>query len=500
MSDNRNFLNLPNNEIEKYIKIYKKTIRTHNKNNKIKQLQYNIQSSNKQTNIPNPKTTQYLITYCIENEQYDNALIFCELWCDYFPNSIEAKNTLCTILNILYRFNEVLNITSKILKTHPDNIETILNRAIATEQIGEPLKAVELLQYALEIDNTNIRIIYMLATLYKYMNNFNEAIKYYNIYLEIIKKRKDIELITIETIYHEIANCYIHLTKYDKAIDIYNKLLEETPYNKELWYFLANLYILKGQIYKAKEYLEFVLSIDNNSETAITILAEIYSKLHDYGNSLYYYNKLLDINPDNINASICIATIFIQKKQYKLAKKTFISIIPKLNKKNNLNYSFFTFYGLGLCNYLLNNNITALKYYLKTLQIYPYETKIINKIQKIYLSNLKKFSNQATNILTNNKTINQKINLITKYINNKDYESALELIISILQKHPFIPDLLYLTAKIYAIKKKNKIASYFFSICFNIDNSFVIKYNNEISTILNNKNIEKLNKLLFFNK
>ena len=137
---------------------------------------------------------------------------------------------------------------------------------------------------------------------------------------------------------------------------------------------------------------------------------------------------------------------------------------------------------------------------LKTLQIYPYETKIINKIQKIYLSNLKKFSNQATNILTNNKTINQKINLITKYINNKDYESALELIISILQKHPFIPDLLYLTAKIYAIKKKNKIASYFFSICFNIDNSFVIKYNNEISTILNNKNIEKLNKLLFFNK
>ncbi|MBQ6269804.1 MAG: DUF3808 domain-containing protein, partial [Bacteroidetes bacterium] len=294
MSDNRNFLNLPNNEIEKYIKIYKKTIRTHNKNNKIKQLQYNIQSSNKQTNIPNPKTTQYLITYCIENEQYDNALIFCELWCDYFPNSIEAKNTLCTILNILYRFNEVLNITSKILKTHPDNIETILNRAIATEQIGEPLKAVELLQYALEIDNTNIRIIYMLATLYKYMNNFNEAIKYYNIYLEIIKKRKDIELITIETIYHEIANCYIHLTKYDKAIDIYNKLLEETPYNKELWYFLANLYILKGQIYKAKEYLEFVLSIDNNSETAITILAEIYSKLHDYGNSLYYYNKLLD--------------------------------------------------------------------------------------------------------------------------------------------------------------------------------------------------------------
>ena len=504
MNEDDNFWEkLPKKEIEEYIKKYKKAIihcniykysnSKYSKNNLI----YNYKKE-----LPSLETTQELVEYCINIEQYDDALDFCELWCDYSPNSIEALNTRCTILSILSRFNDVIILTNKILTQDPKNIEALLNRALAIEQLGNPNNAIELAQYALELDPINEETIYLLAVFYRNTDNLEEAIKYYNLYLEIIKNTED-NIINQKRIYIDIAACYVQLNQYNNAIDIYNKLVNNTPYDKNLWYLIANIQLLQHKYKEAIASLENSIAIDNNFLLAIIDISELYLKIKDYRNSLYYFNKLLKLSPNNLRALICISTILMKQKKFTDAINNFLILIKKLNKKNNTHkyYIFLAYYGIGLCYESLNKKITALKYYFKTIQIYPNDKSIAIKIKNIYCNNINFFKKKLANTTTpSNKTINKLNNLIELSYNKKDYDNTLNYSFDILNKHPLMLNMLYLTAITYSINKKYKIASQFFYSCFILDPSFIDKYNSEIYHILKEKDIKILNNLLFPNK
>lgn len=58
------------------------------------------------------------------------------------------------------------------------------------------------------------------------------------------------------------------LGKSEKAIELYNKLIDQDPYNIEAWYTLANIYLSSDNRQEAVRCFDYILAIDNNPQVA----------------------------------------------------------------------------------------------------------------------------------------------------------------------------------------------------------------------------------------
>lgn len=317
-------------EFEKKIKKYRKSIRLRSNYRK---LNINLEH-NTDFELPPLEIIEELIDYFIENERNDEALIFCELWREYDANSLEAMTTQCSILNLLSRFNEVLILSDKILEEYPTCVEALISKAIATERLGQPDIAVEIASYALEFEPDNDDIIYIYAFMNKMAGNFEEAINYYNLFLE--KNVSDTESDIIYNVQIDIISCYTELGEYDKAIQELEALINIEPYHQTLWYSIGVIYNYQEKLSDAIEALEITLAIDDTFTPALTELANVYYKIKNYQKSIEYYELAQKISPQSIEIMKGLSEAYMSSENYSQA----ITILENmLLQNNNINYA-----------------------------------------------------------------------------------------------------------------------------------------------------------------
>lgn len=131
----------------------------------------------------------------------------------------------------------------------------------------------------------------------------------------------------------ELATIYQDNNEEDKAIEIYNQLLDTDPYQNEVWLKLAKTYSLLKEYDKAIEACDFALAIEENSPEILCLkgycqydsnefeaalqtfmeyeqlgddlsrayeyISDCYIKMEQIGKAIEYLNKALDINPDS---------------------------------------------------------------------------------------------------------------------------------------------------------------------------------------------------------
>ena len=317
-------------EFEKKIKKYRKSIRLRSN---YKKLNINLEH-NTDFELPPLEIIEELIDYFIENERNDEALIFCELWREYEANSLEAMTTQCSILNLLSRFNEVLILSDKILEEYPTCVEALISKAIATERLGQPDVAVEIASYALEFEPDNDDIIYIYAFMNKMAGNFEEAINYYNLFLE--KNVSDTESDIIYNVQIDIISCYTELGEYDKAIQELEALTNIEPYHLTLWYSIGVIYNYQEKLSDAIEALEITLAIDDTFTPALTELANVYYKIKNYQKSIEYYELAQKISPQSIEIMKGLSEAYMSSENYSQA----ITILENmLLQNNNISYA-----------------------------------------------------------------------------------------------------------------------------------------------------------------
>lgn len=122
------------------------------------------------------------------------------------------------------------------------------------------------------------------------------------------------------------AECLIELQRTDEAIAIYNKLLDEEPYNTFYWEQLGHIYYMVKRYGKALECFEYEITINDEIEYAKMMQAYCYYNLRDYKRAREVFGAISEKYPDSTMPLFYIALSFYHEGKKDIARTIFSDI------------------------------------------------------------------------------------------------------------------------------------------------------------------------------
>ena len=132
-----------------------------------------------------------------------------------------------------------------------------------------------------------------------YEGKYNEAIEFIN---KSIKLKNDFEIS-----YFYRATCYQAKENWDEAMMDYTKAIQINPKMTDAYYNRAKIIlsrkdIINPKIENAIEDLKKAIELDNKFVDAMFAMAAGLKKLAKYNEAIEYLDKIIEIEPDAINA------------------------------------------------------------------------------------------------------------------------------------------------------------------------------------------------------
>ena len=119
------------------------------------------------------------------------------------------------------------------------------------------------------------------------------------------------------------AECLIELQRIDEATSIYNKLLDDEPYNTFYWEQLGHIYYMVKRYGKALECFEYEITINDDIEYAKMMQAYCYYRLHDYNRAREIFKLIGAKYPDSSMPLFYTALSFYNEGNYEVSKEIF---------------------------------------------------------------------------------------------------------------------------------------------------------------------------------
>jgi tetratricopeptide (TPR) repeat protein len=185
---------------------------------------------------------------------------------------------------------------------------------------------------------TDLNFYKLMGDLHKKINLLDEAKKYYSHILDENSLHK-------ETILAKTNNLNT-LKKYEEAIKLLNEELEKNP--NDLEYLINKALSLQGmeKFEDSNLLLDKVIKIDQNIPDVYSIKGFNLMKLNLLNDSIFYYNKSMEMNPKNDIAIWNLGICYVENKQLEKAFDTF----EKYNNLIDNNFSSYNAIGSILIN------------------------------------------------------------------------------------------------------------------------------------------------------
>ncbi len=265
-----------------------------------------------------------------------------------FPESIEIQFRKGKKLFFENSYDNALKILRKIIALDPANTEFLFFKARIYSSLNKHVKAIETYQLILSIndDFEENFIYYLISEEFEKLNKFDLAFEY----------KKKAALANTEDLF-VLTELFVD-TKEDsknETLAFLNNLIEEDPYNYNVWFTLgcfhtkfndtnkaidaydyviainkkmisayynkANIYFNKGDFYEAIKIYDEILEHDDNQAHVFYMMAITYDNLCDFANAVKYYKKVLEIDEFYSEAWYNIALIFYEEEKLQKSLK-----------------------------------------------------------------------------------------------------------------------------------------------------------------------------------
>ena len=131
--------------------------------------------------------------------------------------------------------------------------------------------------------------------------------------------------------------CLFNLKKYKEFLYHFDKLEKADEINDLL--FLKALCLKEiGKVADSIELFEYTYKVFDNKES-LYALAYIYDEFNDYGISEDYYKKYLEVASDDINAMICLGSLYEKHNENEKALEVFLKALDIDSTFQTLNYN-----------------------------------------------------------------------------------------------------------------------------------------------------------------
>ncbi|OQX96983.1 MAG: hypothetical protein B6I24_10240 [Bacteroidetes bacterium 4572_128] len=388
----------------------------------------------------------------------------------YFAEALKA-NYENNYIVAKYNFEKTIEINPNFADAYY-NLATLL----INDHFKNYKKAKEYYEKVIKINPHFVGVYYNLGILFFYKFKEYEKAKYH--FEKAIKINPE-----HSRYYYHLANLLVndHFKNYEKAKEYYEKAIKINPNNAEIHNILGVLFLDKFKKYeKAKEHFENAIKINPNFlivynnllnllpylidnkksiESIVNILSQFHKKIpietrikfyyifakyffnlgqnkklknkkENYEKAKEYYEKIIKINPNSVEAYINLAIILTDDlfKNYEKAKDHFEKTI-KINPKHSKVYS-------NLANLLVNDHFKnyekAKEYYEKAIKIDPYFAEMYNELGDLNFYKFKEYEKAKEHyekaIKINPKYAKYYNNLANLLVNDhfKNYEKAKE--------------------------------------------------------------------------
>ncbi len=207
-------------------------------------------------------------------------------------------------------------------------------------------------------DKINLRAFnhFVSASMYEQMGDYYRAALNYHNALKIYPDSYPIRFYLAENLYR--------MQKYEDALDVMEEISPED----------SDVYRLRGLLYRAAgaedsarmAYLQLVL-LDSTSSMAYSYLAGLYRKIENLDSTIWAYENLARLKPENHRLWVELAKLHIQKGDYESAKSSFWSSINLVSDPTNI----MSFIGLGELYETTQQPDSALMLFNMALEIEP---------------------------------------------------------------------------------------------------------------------------------
>jgi predicted TPR repeat methyltransferase len=237
----------------------------------------------------------------------------------YFP----AINNLATAYLQADNISKAETYYNQAISIQPNNSSLQVNLAICYIKKNNLDAARDALTAALTIAPNDFTATRQLAEIELNAQNFQAAKDLFYQYSE--NNPFDIDAITA------LAQCMIETGECKAAINALENILEENPKNLDANYLIATAYVKLGDMQKALASYHKQIEVNPNLESYYNV-GVILMNMNRFTESIHYFIESLAYNPDNIDAHMNLASIYLKRQEYEKARNHYYkaqSIDPK---------------------------------------------------------------------------------------------------------------------------------------------------------------------------
>ncbi|TFG36469.1 MAG: tetratricopeptide repeat protein, partial [Desulfobacterales bacterium] len=268
------------------------------------------------------------------------------------PANLQNRLLLGNIYSSMGQRDQARAVYEAVLQIAPDDPQTLLMLGALYASDRDYLQAQKILERLVAVDDKSYAGYSYLAKLYRELNYYDKAMEAYE---------KALTLSWSPMLAYEAADLYEYRQKYDEAIAIYKRLLEEDEANTKIRGRLARLYIVQGKIEEAlaelnelknytsdtavvdlaigrvlldeKRYaeaialFELMLSQDENKDVARSMLALTYYEFGDKDKAMKILHEVPVTSKDYENSILMLAQILLGEKDNQRAATLLRNVI-----------------------------------------------------------------------------------------------------------------------------------------------------------------------------
>lgn len=232
-------------------------------------------------------------------------------------------------------------------------------------------EAIEHLELVHRLNPEDMQSHYLLALIYSNQKQYDKAAQEYELILKTFSKAEPQNI----EVYGYLGQLYYSQRKYDQAIEQFEKMLALEPLNADVMYMLGSLYLEVNQKDRAIEILKKSIGIDPEHDGSLNTLGYLYTEEEkDLDEATDLVNRALKIDPDNGAYLDSLGWIYYKKGMYEKALEILI-------KADNFLKDPVIYDHIGDVYHKLNRVEEALKYWELSLELFPSQKEVLQKIE-----------------------------------------------------------------------------------------------------------------------
>lgn len=231
------------------------------------------------------------------------------------PNSIELKTKKFEVLLELENYTQAKELMEELKEPSMENTDFLVCCAKYYSNLGNPRRAIEYCEKALELEEEENFLHNFIADEYVNLEDPFNALKHYKLALQFdLQDEYSLE---------NVMYCYNQLNRSEEAIEFLNDYLNKYAFSETAWYEYGQFYFNRKNYEEAIKGFDYLLAINSESIGVYANKAACYEAMGEWQKAISVYEEMLDLEYTKSFTYYKIGLCYKENKQPVLALNSF---------------------------------------------------------------------------------------------------------------------------------------------------------------------------------